>query len=73
MYTAENRQDKCMDVIITGGADVNKQSDTNGDTALTLAAYHEHQQCVKLLIEAEADVNIYVMQQQDGLPFLLTT
>ena len=55
-------RDKCVDLFIKSGADVNKQN-KDGQTALMLAARGGHDKCVDLLIQAGADVN---KQNKDG-------
>ena len=46
-----------MEILINAGADVNGY-DRHGNTPLSAATEKGHAQCVKLLIEAGADVNL---------------
>ena len=70
LYSAAyHGHDKCAEVLITGGADVNKRCDWNfnhytryrSSTPLMVASYHRHkgniEKCVDLLIKAGADVD----------------
>ena len=62
---AYHGHDKCVEILITGGADVNKTCDWNlsphvryrSSTPLMAASYRGHQKCVDLLIQAGANVN----------------
>ena len=49
-------QDKCLELLIQAGADVNMSAEY-GDNALIQAVTWAHKKCVQLLIEAGANVN----------------
>ena len=50
-------EQNCVASLVAGGADVNVR-DKQGNTALIWAAHHEHAQCIDLLVEAGASVNV---------------
>ena len=54
---AENGFDKCVELLINAGADLNKADHNIYATALIQASRYDWHKCVKLLIEAGADVN----------------
>ena len=58
MYAAKGRHDKCLDVLLKNGANVNETSDYYEDTALLIAVRECHQESVIVLLEAGADVNM---------------
>lgn len=47
-----------VQILLDAKADVNKKTDLDGDTALTLASLNKHYKIVVMLIEAGANVNI---------------
>ena len=53
----EKCNENCVANLVSAGADVNAQ-DSQGNTALTWAAQHEHAECIKMLAKAGACVNI---------------
>ena len=67
-YAAHCGYDKCVDVLIKGGADVDQTvADMNGWTALHHAIRFGNDQCVELLINAGADLNIQDTEYGDTL------
>ena len=52
MHAAWSGYDKCVDILIQAGADVNIQ-DPYGNTALKLATDRGHDKCVDTLIRAK--------------------
>ena len=63
-------QEKCVEVLIQAGADVNRQN-KNGDTALLLASKKRQNSCCKLLIQSGADVNVQNKNREVALWFLM--
>ena len=50
--------DKCVDILIQSGADVNARNN-GGSTALMEAVRKDHQKCVEILIQAGTNVNAH--------------
>ena len=59
MGAAKNGCSKSMKVLVDAGADVNMSCSQNGNTALLEAAVANHIDCVLLLLQSGAYVNIY--------------
>ena len=53
MHAAWNGYNKCVDLLLQGGANIN-QTNTSGETALLSASRGGHEECVKELINAGA-------------------
>ena len=63
LATAEFRYDKCVNLLLNAGADVNsegmmcsREKDETGIMVLGIAAQKRHGECVNLFIAAGADV-----------------
>ena len=56
MTAAEKGCDKCLELLIQAGADVNQQNG-KGDTALIRAAQNGHDKSVDMLIKSGANMN----------------
>ena len=50
--------DKCLTLLINAGANVNSIEKRGGFTALTYASLGQHLTTMRILIEAEVDVNL---------------
>ena len=69
MIAAGVNDERCVNMLIQFGADVNIQNH-RGATALIIAAARTYQQCLRVLLEQGADVNI---QDHDGRTALFST
>ena len=56
LLAAQLGHEKCVEVLIRSGADVNSR-DGSSNTPIINAATAGHDKCVELLIKAEANVN----------------
>ena len=65
MSAAKRGQNKCVEVLIAAGADVNHK-DTSGWSVLMMAAQNGHSKCVEVFITAGVDVN-YAKEKNTAL------
>ena len=52
-----NDKPNCVEALVKSGANLNTQSEMTGATALNVAASSGHQVCLKILLDARADLN----------------
>ncbi|KAL3278379.1 hypothetical protein HHI36_013707 [Cryptolaemus montrouzieri] len=55
-YNSANNQQPCPNPIVTPGMDVDSETESNHDTALTLACAGGHEELVELLLNRGADI-----------------
>ena len=68
MWAVENGYEKCTEMLIKAGADVNMVDVEHGKTALHFATGKD-EKCFEMLLEAGADVNI---KEHNGYTVLMT-
>ena len=71
IHAAENGNDKCVELLINSGADLDER-DTSARTPLMAAAENGHDRVVELLIEAGADVNLVQPDESEGIDTYFT-
>ena len=59
MSAVEMGHSKCLELLMSGGADVNMR-DNYGNAALIAAVKSGEEECIKLLLQAGADLNCSV-------------